>query len=318
MNKHSSPPADMSRPTIETKQPAMPETPRTDAETSKGRIWLDGWYGELGEYVPAEIARQLERELASTQRMLADCYEAQRIGTQYAAPQASNGSPQGSGVGQRQTAPLLGEVAESDNAPAAVAAPLALSTGGGKPSDDLERLVESGRQFRLRMAKSPYEAMNIALSANDLARIGFALRQLTGTQSSTGEPSEVPCARCGGRVVEFVVPSDVWNSVVRLDGKEGDDEYLCEACYRNAVTAWVRSSRSSKEAPKQIIDPPGAAVEMFRRQEGRLPNRPGDHLSLTDRLELAAQACHAAHLLSCETTCREAAKALSSAKGGTS
>lgn len=53
----------MSRPTIETKQPAMPETPRTDAETSKGRIWLDGWYGELGEYVPAEIARQLEREL---------------------------------------------------------------------------------------------------------------------------------------------------------------------------------------------------------------------------------------------------------------
>lgn len=136
--------------------------------------------------------------------------------------------------------------------------------------------------------------------------------------SSTGEPSEVPCARCGGRVVEFVVPNDVWNSVVRLDGKEGDDEYLCEACYRNAVTAWVRSSRSSKEAPKQIIDPPGAAVEMFRRKEGRLPNRPGDHLSLTDRLELAAQACHAAHLLSCETTCREAAKALSSAKGGTS
>ena len=44
---------------------------------------------------------------------------------------------------------------------------------------DLERLIESGRQFRLRMAKSPDEAMNIALSANDLARIGFALRQLS-------------------------------------------------------------------------------------------------------------------------------------------
>lgn len=41
---------------------------------------------------------------------------------QDAAPQASDGSPQGSGVGQRQTAPK-GEVAESDNAPAADAAP---------------------------------------------------------------------------------------------------------------------------------------------------------------------------------------------------
>lgn len=34
-------------------------------------------------------------------------------------------------------------------------------------------------------------------------------------------------------------------------------------------------------------------------------------MPLTDRLELAAQACHAAHLLSCETTCREAIAELS-------
>lgn len=46
-----------------------------------------------------------------------------RIALKDAAPQASNGSPQGSGVGQRQTAPR-GEVAESDNAPAAVSAPI--------------------------------------------------------------------------------------------------------------------------------------------------------------------------------------------------
>lgn len=93
----------------------MSDTPRTDIAVKDGQ---DYW----GEYVEPDFARQLERELASTQRMLADCYEAQRIGAQYAAPQASNGSPQGSGVGQRQTAPLLGKVAESDNAPAAVAA----------------------------------------------------------------------------------------------------------------------------------------------------------------------------------------------------
>jgi hypothetical protein len=67
-------------------------------------------------------------------------------------------------------------------------------------------------------------------------------------------------------------------------------------------------------APKQIIDPPGAAVETFRRRHGRLPNRVGDQLDLADRLELAAQACRAAHLLSCEATCREAASALSASR----
>lgn len=86
------------------------------------------------------------------------------------------------------------------------------------------------------------------------------------------------------------------------------------------VETWsiAPSSTAGSDAPKQIIDPPGAAVEMFRRKHGRLPNRPGDHLSLTDRLELAAQACHAAHLLSCETTCREAAVALSARDVGCS
>jgi len=64
------------------------------------------------------------------------------------------------------------------------------------------------------------------------------------------------------------------------------------------------------KGPKQIIDPPGAAVETFRRRSGRLPNRLGDQLPLEDRLELAAQACRAAHLLSCEATCREAIAAL--------
>ena len=37
------------------------------------------------------------------------------------------------------------------------------------------------------MAKSPDEAMNIALSANDLARIGFALRQLS--KNTTKKPA---------------------------------------------------------------------------------------------------------------------------------
>lgn len=43
---------------------ATGETPRTDAEARTGRLWHDGWYGGPGTYVPAEFARQLERELS--------------------------------------------------------------------------------------------------------------------------------------------------------------------------------------------------------------------------------------------------------------
>lgn len=37
---------------------------------------------------------------------------------------------------------------------------------------------------------------------------------------------------------------------------------------------------------------------------------------LLERLELAAQACHAAHLLSCEATCREAIAVLGASASG--
>ena len=36
--------------------------------------------------------------------------------------------------------------------------------------------------------------------------------------------STIPCARCGGRCIEFTVPNDVWNAVVRRSGEERDDE----------------------------------------------------------------------------------------------
>ena len=73
------------------------------------------------------------------------------------------------------------------------------------------------------------------------------------------------------------------------------------------------AAKPSERGPTVITDPPGAAVEMFLRKNGRLPNKPGDGLDLLDRLELAAQACRAAHILSCEATCREAAEVIRAA-----
>lgn len=86
-------------------------------------------------------------------------------------------------------------------------------------------------------------------------------------------------------------------------------------CLVEAAAALSRTQEAEVEAPQQIYEPPGAGVEMFRRKHGRLPNRRGDSLSLEDRLLLAAQACRAAHLLSCEQTCIEAAALSRSASG---
>lgn len=47
--------------------------------------------------------------------------------------------------------------------------------------------------------------------------------------------STVPCARCGGEVIEFSIPNDIWNKVVRIDGHESDDEYICVDCWFSSL-----------------------------------------------------------------------------------
>jgi len=47
--------------------------------------------------------------------------------------------------------------------------------------------------------------------------------------------SGIPCDICGGTVIEFSIPNDIWNRVVRLDGHEHDNEYLCIECFYEAL-----------------------------------------------------------------------------------
>jgi len=49
------------------------------------------------------------------------------------------------------------------------------------------------------------------------------------------EISSIPCAKCGGSVIEFSVPNDVWNKVVRPTGRETSNEYICVNCWFNAL-----------------------------------------------------------------------------------
>src|SRR3990167_1080612 len=75
--------------------------------------------------------------------------------------------------------------------------------------------------------------------------------------------STIPCARCGGQCVEFTVPNDVWNAVVRRGGKERDDEYMCEACYRRAVEVFVLANMLYRA---RLIDALRSVLHMNRVQ----------------------------------------------------
>lgn len=70
--------------------------------------------------------------------------------------------------------------------------------------------------------------------------------------------------------------------------------------------------------PLGIKDFPGRAVEQFRADhQGRLPQEVEMKVPpapLSERLAIAAQACRAAGLLSCEASVREAIQALSTAR----
>lgn len=47
----------------------------------------------------------------------------------------------------------------------------------------------------------------------------------------TVESSSIPCARCKGPVIEFSIPNDIWNKVIRHGGPEQDNEYICWDCF---------------------------------------------------------------------------------------
>lgn len=57
--------------------------------------------------------------------------------------------------------------------------------------------------------------------------------------------TEIPCCKCGGVVIdEFSVPSELWNAVMRPDGHETDQEYLCFECWNGALNVYITRLRS--------------------------------------------------------------------------
>ena len=64
--------------------------------------------------------------------------------------------------------------------------------------------------------------------------------------------SETPCCRCEGVVYEFSVPNEMWNKVVRKDGKEHDKEYLCIWCYVDLLHKYILLEEFEKKMQAKI------------------------------------------------------------------
>lgn len=61
----------------------------------------------------------------------------------------------------------------------------------------------------------------------------------------------IPCARCNELITEeFVIPDDIWNAVIRVDGRERGDEYICLDCWHAALRLHVL-----KPTEKETIAP---------------------------------------------------------------
>ena len=73
------------------------------------------------------------------------------------------------------------------------------------------------------------------------------VKRRDGAMFMSQEKSTIPCNRCNGDVYEFSVPNDIWNLTIRLDGREGDGEYICIECWFNAL-------RKRLEQSEQVLD----------------------------------------------------------------
>jgi hypothetical protein len=79
----------------------------------------------------------------------------------------------------------------------------------------------------------------------DAADRDWAIAELDGARRL---PSKVPCCRCGGEVVEFHIDNADWNLLVRGDGPEHDQEYLCIRCFGAVAAETASAFREERDA----------------------------------------------------------------------
>ena len=81
--------------------------------------------------------------------------------------------------------------------------------------------------------------------------------------------SQIPCRRCGGPVVEFVVPNEVWNPIVRKNGPETDREYLCVRCFGEMAAKEIKRLQERIKAEYQRGVEEGSSCQAILEIQGR-------------------------------------------------
>lgn len=105
------------------------------------------------------------------------------------------------------------------------------------------RTAAAARDERIAKSEAELDTAIKSLDANwvthqELVAANKRIAELEGMVST------VPCCACGGQVIEFTVPNDVWNQIIRKGGHEHDQEYLCAACFARQCTEFVQEQLS--------------------------------------------------------------------------
>lgn len=74
------------------------------------------------------------------------------------------------------------------------------------------------------------------------------IREMGGAERREPVVSIIPCYECGGEVIEFTVPNNIWNFVMRPDGKETNKEYICSDCWYKALRIKLEESQRRERA----------------------------------------------------------------------
>ena len=92
------------------------------------------------------------------------------------------------------------------------------------------------------------------------ARTPLAIHDLLAALCATTAASDIyvsghlPCAKCGELVLrEFTVPNDAWNIIIRKNGPETDQEYLCACCFGAEAVGYVHKLIAQRDCLAEAL-----------------------------------------------------------------
>lgn len=160
----------------------------------------------------------------------------------------------------------------------------------------------------IHFANIKLEAENAALkSTNGLFRAWLDEMRAHGDPDKINLAKRLPCGLCGNPVgIEFSIPNEIWNAVIRPDGDEQDHEYLCYPCWLKAVGERVAALKAEnakqakeivrltekKATHKEMLRIKSEAIEELRSERDAARTKLAARDGLVDRTLIALKEVH--------------------------